>query len=114
MNIYKILKELAKSSRAQNLFFASKEINSIKLFDNDCNLSALQEMYLNLLYHYDNLSRDIITDNISKKVLENDLYEDAYCLWKKEKKPKQKKDNKKSDVYLTVSNKIKFPKKEDK
>jgi hypothetical protein len=113
MNLYRGIRNLAKSNSAQNLFLAAKEIHNIQLFENVFNFSALQEIYLNLLYFYENLTKDIVTENISRLVLENDLYADAYYLWKSTRK-KDKKENIKSELYLKTSNKIKFLNKEDK
>ena len=114
MNLYRGIRNLAKSNSAQNIFIAAKEIHNIQLFENVYNFSALQEIYINLLYFYENLTRDIIIEKISKLVLENDLYADAYQLWKITNKNKDKKDNKKSELYLKNSNKIRFPKEEIK
>jgi hypothetical protein len=111
MNVYSLLRQLAKLNKSQNLFVAAKEINSIRLFKNSFNLSQLQEIYLNYLYIYDIVMRDMITDKISKHVTDNEIYTDAYMLWRKEKKYKEDKESsKKKDLHLIVGKEIKFPK----
>jgi len=111
MNIYSLLRELAKLTKSQNLFIATKEISSIRLFRNTFNFSQLQEIYLNYLYIYDIIMKDIITDKISKHVIDNEIYTDAYMLWRKENKYKEDtKLSKKRDLHLVVGREIKFPK----
>ena len=110
-NIYSKLRNLAKSVRAQNLFVAVKEVQGIQLFRNNYDFSKLQEIYLSFLYMYDTINRDIIVDKISDKVLECELYEDAYMTWRrKNNKKAEKEDKSKKDVNLVVGKNIKFPK----
>lgn len=112
MNIYSLLRELARSIRMQNLFVATKELNGIRLFKNQLNLSNIQSIFLSHLYSYDSISRDIILENISKHVLDEEIYTDSYLLWKRKNFRKTNiKDNKKSDVNLVTGKHIKFPKK---
>ena len=112
-NIYSKLRELAKSIKAQNLFVAAKDINGIRLFKNSFNFSKIQEIYLSNLYTYDTINRDIIFEKISKHVLDNYIYEDAYLLWKRKNIKKSTiKDNKQNDINLVVGSNIKFPTKE--
>jgi len=112
-NLWKNLRDVAKSSRIQNLFTASKEISSIHLFRNFVDFSKLQEIFLNYLYIYDSIMKDIIIEKISKHVLDNEIYEDAYILWKREKKTKNIKDEsqvkKGREVFLVAGKNIKFP-----
>jgi len=112
MNIYSLLRNLAKSIRAQNIFVASKEMSGIHIFKNTINFSRVQEFYLSWLYSYDMIMRDIIVDKISEKVLTDELYEDSYLLWRRENKYKEEnksQDNKK-DLYLVSGKTINFPK----
>ena len=109
-NIYSKLMELAKSIRAQNLFVASKEIFGIKLFRNSSDFSKLQEIYLSYLYNFNTISNDIILDKISEHVLDNQIYWDAYLLYKRKNMKKINiKDNKRNDVNLVTGRHIKFP-----
>jgi hypothetical protein len=110
MNIYTVLRKLAKTVRAQNLFIAAKEINGMQLFHNVCDFSKLQEIYINYLYMYDVITRDIITEKISEDIFKDEIYEDAYMYWKRKKGFKVGEKNEK-DLKLTPTNKITFPKK---
>lgn len=117
MNIYTIIRKLAKSTEAQNTFLASKDIYGIRLFKNSLNLSNLQQLYISYLYMYHNLHIDFETGNISKHIFDSYIYEDAYLLWKREKgknKKLLKRDNVEREVKLVISNNIKFPEKEVK
>ena len=109
-SIYKLLRELAKSVRAQNIFVAAKEINGIRLFHNDNDFSKLQEIYLSDLYNSNAISNDIVFEKISEHVFDSEIMEDAYLLWKRKNMKKiDKKDNKQNDVNLVVGTKINFP-----
>jgi len=93
MNI-NIIRQLAKETKMLNLFNASKELNGIKLFHNETDLSKIQELFVSYLYFYYNINMDINLDKVSKKILENEIYEDAYCTWKNKQGNKEvKKDN---------------------
>jgi len=110
-NIYESIRKLSKSTRYQNLFVAAKDFATIRLFDNETDLSKLQDTFLAYLYIYDNIFSDIATKEVSKKVLENIIYEDAYMYWKREKKSEsEKKDSSSSRLKLVKGNNIKFPK----
>lgn len=110
LNNYDLLiRDLAKQTRAQNLFYAAKDISGINIFNNISNFTKIQQLYLNYLYFYDTISSDIITEHISKKVFNNHIFEDAYMYWKRNHK-ETKKDNKTSDVKLVPARHIKFPK----
>lgn len=114
MNIYSLLRELAKSINQQNLFVAAKEVNGIRLFHNSFNFSKIQEIYLSQLYNYNSINRDIIIEKISEHVLDSEIYEDAYLIWKQKNMKKGNiKDNKKNDVSLVVGKKINFPTKKN-
>jgi hypothetical protein len=110
-NIYIQLKELAKSVRAQNLFIAAKDLSGIRIFRNTGNLSKLQGIYLSNLYTYDAIYRDIAIDKISEKVLIDEIFEEAYLLWKhKNIKKTLTKDKERKDLKLVPGKHIKFPK----
>lgn len=108
-NIYSELRQLAKSTRIQNIFIAAKELSGIRLFKNISDFSKMQEVYLSFLYMYDTINRDIIVEKISEKVFDSEIYEDSYMLWKTKNRKKQKtKDDNKKEVSLVTSKKIKF------
>ena len=110
MNIYSLIRILSKSVKAQNLFLASKEIYGIKLFRNDFNFSKIQEIYLSYLYNYDSINKDIIIDKISKHVTDDEIYTDAYLLYKSKNINKTTKDNKQNEIHLVTGKNIKFKK----
>jgi hypothetical protein len=110
MDIQKSLIKLAKSVRYQNLFSMTKEMNGIKLFQNDIDFSRLQEHFLCYLFTFDGLHRDIVIEKISKKVLEDEIFWESYLLWKKQSDKKVEKNNKQNDVHLIPGKKIKFDK----
>jgi len=115
MNIYKSIRELAKTNKWQNLFSASKDLNNIRLFRNDIDFSKLQELFLNYLYIYDMVTKDILMGEIMEFVLNDDIYIDSYLLWRKENKYKNEKtDNKQKPtnrrLHLVPGKKIIFPK----
>lgn len=113
MNIYSKLRELAKSVHSQNLFTACKDLHGICIFHNSFDFSKLQEIYLSYLYMYDTITRDIIIDKISKHVCDEEIYEDAYMIWRRNNNKKtEKNDKSKKDVNLVVGKKIHFPTKE--
>ena len=114
MNIYNSVINLAKSVRAQNLFAISKEVNGIRLFKNSHDFSKLQEIYLNYLYTFDLLNRDVIVEGISKKVIEDEIFWESYLLYKKSNKKKEEKPDKQKAVSLVAGKNIKFPKREVK
>ena len=125
MNIYTSIRELAKTNKWQNLFSASKDISSIHLFRNVIDFSKLQELFLEYLYIYDIVQKDILIDGISQIVLTDDIYVDSYLLWRKDNKYKEKpertpkpsewkKDNRKKTLHLFPGKKIKFLNKEAK
>jgi hypothetical protein len=97
----------------QNLFVASKEIGGIRLFKNSFDFSKIQEIYLSHLYNYDAINRDIILEKISKHVFDNEIYEDAYLIWKRRNIKKiNTKNDKKNEVSLITGKTIKFPKRQ--
>lgn len=89
------LRKLAKSEKYRNIFYSSKELNGINIFDNVSSFSHIQHLFLHYLFFYDIILRDIFIEHISKHVLDCEIYEDAYYYWKnKADKKDKKKDNK--------------------
>lgn len=109
MNIYSAVRKLAKTVSAQNMFHAAKEMNGIKIFRNEIELSKIQQIYLSYLFMYSSIGQDIQLEKISEHVTDDEIYEDAYMKWKKERKDVTKKDNSQKDLKLVMSNTIKFP-----
>jgi len=118
-DIYDSLIKLAKSNKYQNLFTVSKELSGIKLFHNSTELSNIQDIFLNYLYIFDSINRDIIVDKISEHVLDDDtnIYWESYLYWKKKnrnKEPEQKDNNRVSELNLVAGKKVNFPNKKNK
>lgn len=110
-----LIRKLAKSTRYQNLFSTAKDLKNIKIFDNEIDLTKIQNIFLSYLYFYDSLYRELENNKISKHLMDEELYEDSYVLYRREKnKQKESKEDNPSNVKLVVSNEIHFPKKEVK
>jgi hypothetical protein len=112
----KYLRKLAKKVEILNLFTASKEVNGIKLFINEIDFSHVQSKFLSYLYFYYNLYQDVYSKKVTDKVLDNEIYEDAYAYWKNKKEHKEEESTNKlrklSGVF-SKDNIIKFPNKEE-
>lgn len=111
MNIDYLIRKLAKNQQLLNLFVAAKEVAGIRLFINQINFSRIQQLLLSYLYFYYHLNLDILSKEVNPKVLTDEIYEDAYSYYKKNKED-IKKDKKKCRTFYGVfskDNKIKFP-----
>ncbi|MHA1294648.1 MAG: hypothetical protein ACTSQJ_18585 [Promethearchaeota archaeon] len=106
--IYSILQKLAASIRYQNLFHASKQINGVRLFKNTRDFSLLQQIFISYLYNFEAIHNDIAFEKISKRVLEDTIFSDAYLAWKQKRKKDNKKSKKRRDVSLVPAKFIKF------
>ena len=114
MNNYLYVRRLAKKSKYQNLFLACKELHGFRLFKNENELSQIQDLFLNYLYMYSSINQAIQVDKISPHVLDKELYEDCYLLWRNSDAKKHSTNDKPSDIKLVSSDIITFPKKEVK
>jgi hypothetical protein len=113
MDIYRIIRKLAKSIESQNLYSYVKDIKSIRLFYNEFNLSKLQQLYLFYLNFYDVINNDINIHHISKYVFNSDVLEDSYMKWRREEGFNQEftsSDKKKNSTTLIRGTKIIFKK----
>jgi len=91
-DILLLLRHLSKTLYWQSIYGASKEIN-FKLFKNVSNLTNLQIYFLNYLASYNSLYTDIALGEVEEKVLENNIYEDAYLYYRQKKSYKYKEKN---------------------
>jgi len=82
--IEKIVRELAKSHYWQTVYSNAKELG-LKLFKNDTDFTSLQIMFLNYLNFYGVINMDIALNEVSDKVLDNFIYEDAYMYYRTKK-----------------------------
>lgn len=79
------LRLLAKSNYYQTIFTFMKE-GPFRLFENDTDLTSLQLDFLVYLSFYDSIKTDISLGEVSPKVLDNFVYEDAYCIYRNTKR----------------------------
>jgi len=108
------LQTLARSNTAQTIYRHTKEIGSLRLFNNDTDLSHLQILYLYYLSLYESLYTDLSMGEefISEQVIEDDLRVEAYLLYKRvNRKNKNKPNNKKSVIDNAGSGSLIFRRK---
>jgi len=107
------LRKLAKRTESLNLFQTIKDGFNFKLFENEKDLSKLQDTFLSYLYFYCSLNNDISAKRVSEKVLENEIFENAYAYYRNN--IKEKIDNTNSNTQrqfqgvFSKDNKITFP-----
>ena len=85
MDYIEMIRKLARSSYWQSIFTASKEVGSLRLFDNDGNYSGLQSTFLYWLRVYDLLYTELSQKEwkyLDEKVIENDIRCDAFLYWR--------------------------------
>ena len=95
------LQTLARSNVAQTLYRHTKEIGSLRLFNNDTDLSHLQILYLYYLSLYESLYTDLSMgeEYLTENVINDELRTEAYLLYRKvNRKNKNKPNNKKSVI----------------
>lgn len=89
--VYHYMRKLAKSDYYQNIYAYSKESN-ISLFTNNSNFTKIQIIFLTYLAFYHNLETDIYTGDVNELVLENEIYEDSYMMYKQKERKKNTQD----------------------
>jgi len=94
-----LLRQLAKSNYWQSIYAYSKEVGGIQLFLNVSEFTSLQLDFLNELSYFHSIYYDIATDDIDERVLDNDIYTDAYMFYKQSKRKKSHK--KKEEIPIT-------------
>ena len=87
MNI-EILQKIARSNEHQILFNRTKEIGSLRLFNNNSDLSNIQNYYLYFLELYSMLYNDLNSKEefLTEEVIQDTIRVEAYLLLRKEKK----------------------------
>ena len=88
--IYRILRQMAKSNKYQTLYANSKE-GCVVLFKNTGAYSDIQVAFLQYLSFYNSLHIDIYMNEVDEIVLDNTIYEDAYQYYKNKVKSKKNK-----------------------
>lgn len=91
MNITKSLKELAKNNYYQTIYNQAKEMK-LKIFKNDYDFTLLQARFLGFLSFYSGLNLDYALGYVDKLVFKNEIYEDAYTVYKNKKSKEQQKE----------------------
>jgi len=89
--VLRAIRILAKHYKYQSVYNLEKM--QFKIFQNERDLSEIQLAFLDYLAFYNNIYTDISLGEIDSKVIENDIYEDAYVYWRRhkpEEKPKQR------------------------
>ena len=86
-NIYSCIRKLAKSSDAQNLYSHAKELH-LQLFKNIVSFTQVQLLYLRYLNFYSSLYLEIYLQEVDELVLKDEIYEEAYMLFREQKKNK--------------------------
>lgn len=83
------LKKLAKSTYWQTIYASSKETSGLHLFKNVDEFTTLQIQFLNELQFYSSIYMDIAMNEVSEKVLDNEIYEDSYYYYKVMKRKRE-------------------------
>lgn len=116
MDADSIIRLLAKSHKYQTIYNHTKEAG-MPIFKNTNDYSYNQIMFLSYLNFYFNIYTDIAMEYVIEKVLDNEIFEDAYLYYKrtvknniyKDKEKDSKTDNPNSTKWV-----IKRPKSEVK
>jgi hypothetical protein len=106
-NYQESLRRLAKSIYWQSIYNA-KEYGFL-LFENRRDLTSLQVDFLHLLGYYSNIISDVAAGVVSDKVLEHDIYIDAYYFYKRKHIQDEKKRTKTEATTNRLQDKIKKP-----
>lgn len=94
IGIDEILSKIRKTSKTtyyQTIYGLDNKHLNIKIFNNDMNLTLFQINFLNCLAMYSAIYMDIYMHEVSDKVLDNEIYEDAYLYYKSKRKKDEKK-----------------------
>jgi len=94
--IFDTLQNICKSSEHQIYYHRVKEIGSLRLFENDRDLSKLQIMYLYYLELFAVLFQDLNMSEkyISEEVINDPIRREAYLLYRREKRNQKPDDDK--------------------
>lgn len=85
MDYVDVIRQLAKSAYWQNIYSASKEIGTIRLFENENNYSGLQSLFLYWLKIYDLLYSELTQKEykyLDENVINDDCRCDAFLYWR--------------------------------
>ena len=82
------LRELAKEDYYQSMYASFKELG-LQLFENRTDLTRIQLWFISFMSIYSVINMDIALGEITDRVLENTIYEDAYLVYKKRSSAKK-------------------------
>lgn len=89
-----LLRVLANSSKYQTLLSARREICSVNIFRNVTDFSKIQMSFIEWLQFYKFLHQEVSCGEVSKIVFDDEIYADAYYLWRSSDKYKEWLENK--------------------
>lgn len=92
-NVVDKIRELAKSYRWQTIYVQSKELYGISLFQNNSDFTDIQIDFLNNLSFYYSLYFDIMLGDAPEYVIEDEIFEDAYNIYRNKERKKDKKSS---------------------
>jgi hypothetical protein len=81
-NVKSNVRILANNDYYQTLFSYLRDGMPVKLFTNDSEFTDIQLMFLKYLSFYSTINIDIALGEVSNKVLEDEIYSDAYMMYK--------------------------------
>lgn len=86
------LRMLARTHRHQIVYSRAKELNGIRLFENDNDFSTIQIVFLQYLESISSLYIDLaVGENLlTEEVIEDWIRADSYLLYKRKKREEQK------------------------
>lgn len=100
MDLHSQLKQMARSSHWQEIYSASKACSGIRLFENDCNFSGIQRIFLYYLRVYDMLYSEMHQlewGNLTEAVIEDNDRLDAFLYWRSKQQEKKLREYRKSE-----------------
>ena len=110
-----IIRKIAKKDYWQTVYTMAKDyVGGTKLLVNDRDYTHYQMMFLGNLAFYSSLYYDIAMGEVSDRVMQNEIYEDAYYHYRNEKRlAKTKRADMFSDIqHGTVVKKLSDSKEE--
>lgn len=93
LEVYKIVRKLAKTNYAQQDYTLVKDLQ-IPLFINKRDLSCIQRVYISYLMFYSNLNMEVAMGDAPERIFDNETFEDAYSIYKRKDSQKKTKKSK--------------------
>lgn len=86
------VRELARSFYWQRIYTSSKEVNGVRLFDNENNFSGIQAVFLFWLEVYFIIYKELANkewDNLDNEVIKDNTRMDAFLYWRAKQQEQQ-------------------------